>query len=706
MTTFTLLGTNSDYFGDAFLSNSDEIEVDIVSTSATTVVVNNPFTGITTTISGTGLTFSGAPGDEEPSGGTVTSLSMSSAGNSVLEGTVTGLNLSFVALSQALDALAADNLVPIANLLNSGGPITFDASNAATGLNMFELLDPDFSDLITQPVTVLGSEFYDQIFGGLGNDSIVTGGDNGNDNGGDIEGTVGNDTIDFSNSTSTSFQWLDYEDFVDGAVTFNVNAAANTGTITGTGFSDTLVNVRAIMEAFGLALEGGEANDVFNVTNSSSENSWFNLRGNEGNDTYNINIANGGGRISFNFGSSDAPTSGINVNLNTGFVSNDGFGGQDTINVLSGDGRLEIRASDNNDSILGSDRDESFITEQGNDTVNGGGGFDRVRYDRSGVDVVNVNLATQTATGIWDGNAFTDTLISIEYVRGSRLGNDTLIGSTAEERLEGRGGNDSLFGAAGDDRLDGGDGNDTLRGGGGRDDLIGGDGNDLIDASGGFASTQGFGDFIRAGLGQDTILGHAEHWATGEGADISYSDVGRVGGVTITSGQDGTGTVVSGDGRVNDTFTFIHYFQGSQDSDRITGAAESRWEGFEGNAGNDTIDGGGGDAQVGYNNEHFEGGSSGVTVNMGTGNQGTAVGTATDTFGDTDTLIRIDMVQGSIFDDTLSAVNRTDNVRLEGNDGNDVLSGGSGFDQIFGGDQGDTISAGAGGDTVDGGNGR
>ena len=136
-----------------------------------------------------------------------------------------------------------------------------------------------------------------------------------------------------------------------------------------------------------------------------------------------------------------------------------------------------------------------------------------------------MDLAAGTASGTWDGNAFTDTLISIEQARGSREGDDTLSGAASDDRLEGRGGNDLIDGRAGDDELEGDEGNDTLiggagddslrgdegndslQGGDGRDNLRGGEGNDLLDASGGDASTQGFGDFIRAGLGQDTILG-------------------------------------------------------------------------------------------------------------------------------------------------------------------------------------------------------
>ncbi|MEP1963726.1 calcium-binding protein, partial [Tateyamaria sp.] len=404
MTTFTLFGDNSGFFGDGFLDNDGESNADILFADATTIILNNPDTGITTTINGTGFAFAGPDGEEQPVSGTITSLSMSSNNNTVLEGTITGVNFDIVAFANSLDEVTAGNFQPSANLFNADGPITVDGSNAPNGLNMFDLLPPELTGLITRPITVLGSGEFDSLYGGIGNDSIVAGADNGGFEGSDVEGTLGNDTIDFSNVSNTTFQFLDFEDFVNGSVTFNVDAVANTGRITGAGFATTLVDPRRVMEADGLGLEGGELNDVFNIVNT--DDGWFNLRGNEGNDVYNLEIG-GGGRISFNFGSTSDPIFGLVADLSTGTVSNDGFGGQDTINVIGGDGRLEIRATDNNDSIMGSDRNDSFITEQGNDTVDGGAGQDRVRYDRSGVDAVNVDLAAQTASGTWDGVAFT-----------------------------------------------------------------------------------------------------------------------------------------------------------------------------------------------------------------------------------------------------------------------------------------------------------
>ena len=496
---------------------------------------------------------------------------MTSANGTVTEGSVTGINWSIVTLADALDAAELDDLQPIANLLNSGGPITIDGSNANTGLDMFELLDEDITTLITQPITVSGSSFEDRLFGGAGNDLIDLGGDGGDFARNSIFLTLGNDTIDFSDVSNSTLAFLNAARFVSGPVTFTVNSATNTGNVSGTGFNTTLVDPRTLMASTsaGLELFGGTSNDVFNITTTASDD-FLQIFGNEGSDTFNLTL-NTSVRLSYTFGANGLPSAGLVADLSTGIVSNDGFGGQDTINILGGDGRLEIRATDNNDSITGSDRNESFITEQGNDTVNGGDGFDRVRYDRSGGDAVNVNLATGTATGTWDGIAFTDTLVSIEYIRGSRQGDDTIVGSDADESFEGRGGDDSIIGGAGDDTLRGEDGNDTLTGGAGENRLDGGAGDDLF-----IMSAESDFDYIVTGLGNDTVdLRNATSFADiaveeGTGPATITIDVVND-NFNIVNGNDGTTTVLGGRSVITDPSGGMFVFgTGSSDTFNVT----------------------------------------------------------------------------------------------------------------------------------------
>jgi Ca2+-binding RTX toxin-like protein len=76
---------------------------------------------------------------------------------------------------------------------------------------------------------------------------------------------------------------------------------------------------------------------------------------------------------------------------------------------------------------VANDELEFFQGMAGNDTIDGGSGYDRADYNLSyaAVTVVLGGAASGTATGADVG---VDTLISIESVRGSAF-NDTLTGS-------------------------------------------------------------------------------------------------------------------------------------------------------------------------------------------------------------------------------------------------------------------------------------
>ena len=79
----------------------------------------------------------------------------------------------------------------------------------------------------------------------------------------------------------------------------------------------------------------------------------------------------------------------------------------------------------------------------------GAGDFDRADY-RNSPDSVFVDLSAGIAQ---DGFGGTDTLVNIERVRGSDLGDDTLIGDAGNNKLEGRDGDDTLIGGEGFDDL-------------------------------------------------------------------------------------------------------------------------------------------------------------------------------------------------------------------------------------------------------------
>jgi Ca2+-binding RTX toxin-like protein len=240
----------------------------------------------------------------------------------------------------------------------------------------------------------------------------------------------------------------------------NINGVTNQGAVDkGADGLDTFIDVEKPMDAGfttgGLRISGSAGNDVFNVTVDSDQ--WMSIRGFDGSDTFNIS---GAGLVRLNYQREGA----INADLTTGVITHDGFADQVNGTIW------EIRASDGADTILGSGADESFILRQGNDTLDAGGGIDRLRYDRFGVDGVTADMGTGTVTGIWEGAAFTHTFSNVEWLRGSD-GNDRITGSANADRLEGRGGNDTIVGGQGNDFILLGGGADTYVFSGGIDVL-------------------------------------------------------------------------------------------------------------------------------------------------------------------------------------------------------------------------------------------
>jgi len=288
------------------------------------------------------------------------------------------------------------------------------------------------------------------------------------------------------------------------------------------------------------------------------------IKADAGNDT----LFGGDGRDTYSFIETfwdGTAYRGANVNLATGRAL-DSWGGVDTI---SGIERLE--GSRMADRFTGSDADEQFTGLRGNDTINGGGGVDMVRYDWDarwgGTFAVNVNLATGIATDGW-GN--TDRLLNIEDVLGS-AGNDTIVGNSRDNLIIGDQGVDVINGGLGRDTVDfysgvttngaivnlsltmqqvqnDGFGNretlvsienlwgtfldDSFTGNGFANDLYGDAGSDTLSGGGG-------NDTLNGGAGADTLTG-------GTGADVFVFDSwdgGNPFGDRITDFRSGTDTL-------------------------------------------------------------------------------------------------------------------------------------------------------------------
>ena len=531
---------------------------------------------------------------------------------------------------------------------------------------------------------LVGGPGADTLIGGLGSDTLNGAGGNDllnpgdNDEGYDlIIGSAGNDTITYADSGDMDFHETTYTQLgVAGPINANLNGQTGSGTVVKPNGTDTFLNVGNAMD-YGMGLHGTNGNDTVTAVSTG----YIQINTGPGNDVLNLTAANGTIRLLANyFAESSGPTEAFEVDLAAGVISQDGYGGSDTLNITYDGGRIELRGTDFADTLRGDDNDNRFILEEGvGDIADGRGGYDVVRYDRNGVESVNVNLATGTATGTWDGNAFSHTLLNIEEVWGSRDGDDVLRDSDGRNRLEGRGGNDSLYG------------------GNGRDTLDGGDGDDLLDASAGTPESQGDGDHTRPGLGTDTIIGSEDLWNSGEGTDLQYMNIEGTGGLTFNIDLNGSGTVTSVNGNVNDNFTFMNWFLGSADGDVFNGSDVDRFQGYAGRDGADTINGGDGFDRVHYDFEIEDlGGGTGINANFNTGQ-------IVDTQGNIDVITGIESIRGSTANDIITASELTSRVDLRGEEGDDRITGGLANDELYGGEGRDTLIGGNGNDYIEGG---
>jgi Ca2+-binding RTX toxin-like protein len=114
-----------------------------------------------------------------------------------------------------------------------------------------------------------------------------------------------------------------------------------------------------------------------------------------------------------------------------------------------------------------------------------------------------------------------DVDFAIAAVPASSAGDDSLVGTSADDRIEassgrdtvrGGEGNDQILGQGGDDQLHGGLGNDSLNGGAGNDELLGGPDTDTLNGAIGNDTLQGEegGDRLFGALGDDELYGGSE----------------------------------------------------------------------------------------------------------------------------------------------------------------------------------------------------
>lgn len=335
-----------------------------------------------------------------------------------------------------------------------------------------------------------------------------------------------------------------------------------------------------------------------------------------------------------------------------------------------------------NETLYGTDGNDTFNPGLGNDNVSGGAGDDLLILDYSVGDTGTGMFLFSSTSGSngAGGGGYRDITLNgstLDRIIYSGIDRFQIIGTSKDDDITGWLGNDTITGGAGNDWIgNGGGGYDILNGGAGIDTLkldissqtsnititnpstglylpslvsatnfenfniTTGSGNDKLTQAGviggavyrgndQFSSGSG-NDTLNAGLGKDGVSG-------GVGDDLLILDysVGDTGtGLFLyssTSGSDGAGgggyrdTAVNGSTLDRITYSGIDRFQitGTSKDDNITG-----WRG------NDTIKGGAGNDQLagGDGNDILTGGAGNDTLTGGGGNDILTGGAGADRF--------------------------------------------------------------------------
>ncbi len=502
--------------------------------------------------------------------------------------------------------------------------------------------------------TLYGTSSNDTLIGTTSNDSIY--------------GYAGDDILDGGAGFDTAY-------YSDASAGISVNLLS--GVVTGGAGTDTLSNIEAISGSYYNDtlignnsdntlnggnwgqdyLSGGDGNDTLSIDSSntyacflSGGNGNDSLTGGKGNDEFHGNA--GFDTLNGGKGSDTAyyysAVAGINADLNTGIVT----GGDDTdtlisIENISGSwfGDLLVGNSSDN-AFYGNHGDDTLTGNAGSDTLDGGSGLDTAIYFNAPASI-NANLLSGLASG--DGG---DTLINIENIQGSAY-NDTLIGNDSINFLYGNNGNDSLSGGKGTDNLNGGAGDDTLDGG-------------IADYSN-----------APAGINANLFTG----MATGDGTD-TLVNISGIQGSAYNDTLVGSGPLYgnSGNDYLSGDYTYDWLFGGVGNDSLSGGKGEDN---LYGGAGDDTLDGGSGTDTTNYSTA-----PAGINADLLTG---VVIGEGTDT------LINIENIIASNYDDTITGSSGNDS--LNGGAGNDVLTGSYGNDSLYGESGTDTLDGGDGDDT-------
>ncbi|MEZ0231973.1 MAG: beta strand repeat-containing protein [Methylophilaceae bacterium] len=359
------------------------------------------------------------------------------------------------------------------------------------------------------------------------------------------------------------------------------------------------------------------------------------------------------------------PARGVGYDINGNIGDDNISAGAGRDSVSGGDGNDTINGNAGNDTLLGGSGTDSLSGNEGNDSLDGGSGIDTLMggdgndtlVGGADADVLNGGAGTDTASYRNSASGLTVSMTTPTDGTGDALGDsftgiENLEGSAFADKLIGNELNNQIFGLVGDDTLEGMGGSDTLDG----------------------------------GTGTNTLS--FEHSAAGVTATFTTGLTTALGAAIVNTG-DATG----------DTYINLQNIIGSNQADYLIGSASAT--SLEGLGGNDTLEGIGGndtlDGGADIDTASYLHASSAVNASLSSG-----IGAITNGNG-SDTLIDIENLQGTAYNDTLTGNN--DANALSGEIGNDFLTGLDGNDTLIGGTGNDTLIGGVGADSLDGGDG-
>ncbi|MEO9877623.1 MAG: VCBS domain-containing protein, partial [Anderseniella sp.] len=539
--------------------------------------------------------------------------------------------------------------------IDAAGAWTYTLDNANADVQALPL-GATINDVVT--VTAVDGTTHDITVTITGsNDAAVVGGDD--------QGAV---TEDSDPATLTDTGVLSISDVDTGEATFTADTIAGTFgslTINAAGnWTYTADNTQPAVQSLG---QGETATDTITVSAVDGT-------------SHNIDIV-----IT---GNNDAPIAAGNAASVTEDTNLDHTG-----NVLTDDDGSGVDSDLDGDSLTVTSAGGSPVPPAGSATIVGAYGTLQITPD--GGYTYTLDNANPAVQALADGETLTE-ILDYEISDGSLTATASLtitINGTADAPVivQGDGSDNDLYGADNNDIIDGLDSDDNITGFGGDDTLNGDGGNDTLDGGAGL-------DTLTGGSGSDTLIGGAgaDNLDGGSGFDwASYRTATEA--VVVNLSDTGLNT---GDA-AGDQYTAVELIEGSDFNDTLTGDGTTNF--LVGGDGDDTLVGGDGDDAMvgglgadvlnggeGFDNIAYVYATSGVTVDLtnSANNTGEAFG---------DTFISVEMVQGSLFEDTITG-DAGDNW-LYGYGGNDTVNGGAGADVIFGNDGSDILSGGTGADT-------